>query len=547
MRQPRGDSHAVVRFDSRRTDGLSNHVSVVATRSHDMYARRGAEAASDIKWEKNPFQKHSAGELVAPKDKDSRAFTHIKMLAHAANGLGTDVAESIPWAGALGLTTPDQLAAFVELFGYWISAGSLNASSALEPRASIGFALTAASDEAYLPSLFARLPLCGAGELSSSRCDDAEGCRAFHLFKARWVEVFEAEFGSKRQQGAECLPAWVWSMGKSLARRLIAGLQSADGSKDSERGMIFTSAVVLRDNLVHLCLHAGYASYYERTLKAGEQNAVADRWCVFFADAEFSVEPTLQVDGDISESVVSGPVWCVTVPQRDQLIFVRRVLTVEDGVTVEASKPVISGNSYLKGLTPQEFFFHAMGGREGLVDTAVKTAETGYIQRRLVKCMEDVMVQYDASVRNALGEIIQFVYGEDGMDGWSDGDKTERQQNGCVCVCSLGSRLGSCAHPVFLFPSLCLNLFSFQLHREAEARQRQDGRRQASLGVRDRPVPPGVPGQLAGARRQGEAAARPGGARKAAERVRWNHGGQRYAARQSAQDRRRWMVRETCT
>jgi len=74
-------------------------------------------------------------------------------------------------------------------------------------------------------------------------------------------------------------------------------------------------------------------------------------------------------------------------------------------------------NSYLKGLTPQEFFFHAMGGREGLVDTAVKTAETGYIQRRLVKAMEDVMVQYDASVRNALGEIIQFVYGEDGMDG----------------------------------------------------------------------------------------------------------------------------------
>lgn len=58
-----------------------------------------------------------------------------------------------------------------------------------------------------------------------------------------------------------------------------------------------------------------------------------------------------------------------------------------------------------------------MGGREGLVDTAVKTAETGYIQRRLVKAMEDVMVRYDYSVRNSLGEIVQFVYGEDGMDG----------------------------------------------------------------------------------------------------------------------------------
>ncbi|GKC40857.1 DNA-directed RNA polymerase II subunit 1, partial [Tanacetum coccineum] len=71
-------------------------------------------------------------------------------------------------------------------------------------------------------------------------------------------------------------------------------------------------------------------------------------------------------------------------------------------------------NSYLRGLTPQEFFFHAMGGREGLIDTAVKTSETGYIQRRLVKAMEDIMVKYDGTVRNPLGDVIQFLYGEDG-------------------------------------------------------------------------------------------------------------------------------------
>ncbi|KAN0031933.1 hypothetical protein ACTFIV_005803 [Dictyostelium citrinum] len=74
-------------------------------------------------------------------------------------------------------------------------------------------------------------------------------------------------------------------------------------------------------------------------------------------------------------------------------------------------------NSYLRGLTPQEFFFHAMGGREGLIDTAVKTSETGYIQRRLVKAMEDVSIKYDATVRNSLGDVIQFAYGEDGIDG----------------------------------------------------------------------------------------------------------------------------------
>ena len=80
-------------------------------------------------------------------------------------------------------------------------------------------------------------------------------------------------------------------------------------------------------------------------------------------------------------------------------------------------------NSYLRGLTPQEFFFHAMGGREGLIDTAVKTSETGYIQRRLVKAMETVMARYDATVRNARGCVMQFLYGEDGMDA----QRIERQ------------------------------------------------------------------------------------------------------------------------
>tara|TARA_Y100000591_G_C21854018_1_gene713706 strand:- start:6664 stop:11115 length:4452 start_codon:yes stop_codon:yes gene_type:complete len=73
-------------------------------------------------------------------------------------------------------------------------------------------------------------------------------------------------------------------------------------------------------------------------------------------------------------------------------------------------------SSFIQGLQPHEFFFHAMGGREGLIDTAVKTSETGYIQRKLIKAMEDLKVYYDLSVRNAYGNIIQFIYGEDGMN-----------------------------------------------------------------------------------------------------------------------------------
>ncbi|KAM3959347.1 RNA polymerase III subunit A [Aphomia sociella] len=73
-------------------------------------------------------------------------------------------------------------------------------------------------------------------------------------------------------------------------------------------------------------------------------------------------------------------------------------------------------NSFYSGLTPTEFFFHTMGGREGLVDTAVKTAETGYLQRRLVKSLEDLVLHYDMTVRNATGEVVQFRYGSDGLD-----------------------------------------------------------------------------------------------------------------------------------
>ncbi|KJP88861.1 hypothetical protein AK88_01551 [Plasmodium fragile] len=71
---------------------------------------------------------------------------------------------------------------------------------------------------------------------------------------------------------------------------------------------------------------------------------------------------------------------------------------------------------FLEGLRPQEYFFHCMSGREGLIDTAVKTAKSGYIQRCLIKCMESVILHYDGTVRNEDNSIIQFLYGEDGID-----------------------------------------------------------------------------------------------------------------------------------
>ena len=73
-------------------------------------------------------------------------------------------------------------------------------------------------------------------------------------------------------------------------------------------------------------------------------------------------------------------------------------------------------NNFKDGLSPQEFFFHAMAGREGLIDTAVKTAKSGYLQRKLIKATEDLKANHDYTVRNSNGNVIQFVYGEDGFN-----------------------------------------------------------------------------------------------------------------------------------
>ena len=99
-------------------------------------------------------------------------------------------------------------------------------------------------------------------------------------------------------------------------------------------------------------------------------------------------------------------------------------------------------NSFIHGLTPEEFFFHAMSGREGVCDTAMGTAKSGYIQRRIVKICEDIKIQYDRTVRDVTGKIYQFAYGNDNYNPI----KTIRV-NGAPQVCNisrLASKLNTC-------------------------------------------------------------------------------------------------------
>eukprot|EP00917_Polyrhabdina_sp_WS-2016_P009316 GHVP01020739.1.p1 GENE.GHVP01020739.1~~GHVP01020739.1.p1 ORF type:complete len:898 (-),score=147.85 GHVP01020739.1:1013-3706(-) len=102
--------------------------------------------------------------------------------------------------------------------------------------------------------------------------------------------------------------------------------------------------------------------------------------------------------------------------QRIQYGFEDRTLPC---FSMRESTPISRGfvaNSFFNGLHANEFWFHTMGGREGLVDTAVKTADTGYMQRKLVKALEDLSVCYDRTVRTSDGQIVQFVFGDDGLN-----------------------------------------------------------------------------------------------------------------------------------
>jgi len=107
-----------------------------------------------------------------------------------------------------------------------------------------------------------------------------------------------------------------------------------------------------------------------------------------------------------------------------QVLEGRRVPVMISGKSLPCFKPyetsVRAGgyvvNRFLTGIRPQEYYFHTMAGREGLIDTAVKTSRSGYLQRCVIKGLEGLRVEYDTSVRDSDGSMIQFLYGEDGLD-----------------------------------------------------------------------------------------------------------------------------------
>lgn len=130
---------------------------------------------------------------------------------------------------------------------------------------------------------------------------------------------------------------------------------------------------------------------------------------------------TMTISGAKGSDVNSSQISCLL---GQQTLEGKRVPVMISGKTLPCFRPfetdVRAGgyiaDRFLTGIRPQEYYFHCMAGREGLIDTAVKTSRSGYLQRCLIKGMEGLKVAYDNTVRDADGSLVQFLYGEDSLD-----------------------------------------------------------------------------------------------------------------------------------
>ena len=129
----------------------------------------------------------------------------------------------------------------------------------------------------------------------------------------------------------------------------------------------------------------------------------------------------MTVSGAKGSNVNASQISCLL---GQQSLEGRRVPTMVSGKTLPSFKafetaPRAGGfvaGRFLTGIRPQEYYFHCMAGREGLIDTAVKTSRSGYLQRCLIKHLEGLRVHYDNTVRNSDSSVLQFNYGEDSLD-----------------------------------------------------------------------------------------------------------------------------------
>ncbi|WVQ96644.1 hypothetical protein IAU59_003749 [Kwoniella sp. CBS 9459] len=207
--------------------------------------------------------------------------------------------------------------------------------------------------------------------------------------------------------------------GAKAAMKYVGLPEGSDISNpDTAKNLTIRLEEILRDDHLMAGLDAVMQSAFNKTTSKINNDVLPEHLVRPFPDNNMQM---MTISGAKGSKVNASQISTLL---GQQALEGRRVPTMVSGKTLPAFKPFDTSaraggyvaNRFLTGIRPQEYYFHCMAGREGLIDTAVKTSRSGYLQRCLIKHLEGVRVHYDHTVRDSDSSILQFMYGEDSLD-----------------------------------------------------------------------------------------------------------------------------------
>ena len=241
---------------------------------------------------------------------------------------------------------------------------------------------------------------CGIGDLVLT--EKAEKARAALVLKAEQtgLDALKEFLAARRPAGvADPTLAAATPRAATLAQRAeLAAVLSKDGGGAALDGHMQGALAPAHSAIVKACLPNGLATMFPK-------NSFA---LMVTTGAKGSIVNQSQVSCALGQQSLEG--------RRVPLMANGKALPCFEAYDQSPRAGGFITDRFLTGVRPQEYYFHCMAGREGLVDTAVKTSRSGYLQRCLVKHLEELTVCYDHTVRDAEGSVVQFLYGDDGLD-----------------------------------------------------------------------------------------------------------------------------------
>jgi hypothetical protein len=317
------------------SDGLSNGVSLMVTPNHDMFVKTGTY----------DFSKKKAADLLGNGEES------VEMLAGLPGGIAAAAGAEGPFATALGLTSPEQIDAFLDFYGFWLGEGSLTFTPAGLPF-SVRVGAHEDRDIAYLRDIIPRMGLDMTTDVAEEGPAASTGVVSFDIVNKSWCDFFVAEYGAKdvisAGESAKSFAPWVWGLGKAHLRSILSGLRRADGTEATEENVIHTSSTSFRDDIVRVALHAGYAPWFQKQSDnfCGNPNGILEAsWRITYCEFGTKMrggEPALDQTHEVSTVRYNGHTWCVTVPSG--LLVARRAMRGPSGEVEIASKAIVIGN-----------------------------------------------------------------------------------------------------------------------------------------------------------------------------------------------------------